>query len=55
LINTAVSRADDPPRMAAAMRHAVIAGRLGYLAGRMPMSEHAIPSSPPTGVVAVLA
>ena len=53
LINTAVSRADDPPRMAAAMRHAVIAGRLGYLAGRMPMSEHAIPSSPPTGVVAV--
>ncbi len=53
LINTAISRSDDPPRMAAAMRLAVIAGRLGYLAGRMPRSEEAIPSSPPTGVVAV--
>jgi thiazole synthase len=29
LINTAISRANDPVRMAAAMRHAVIAGRLG--------------------------
>jgi thiazole synthase len=38
--------------MAAAMRHAVIAGRLGYLAGRMPRSDYAIPSSPPVGVVA---
>ena len=52
LINTAISRANDPVRMAAAMRHAVIAGRLGYLAGRMPRSDHAIPSSPPVGVVA---
>jgi thiazole synthase len=52
LINTAISRANDPPHMAAAMRHAVIAGRLGYLAGRMPRSDHAIPSSPPVGVVA---
>src|SRR2546423_4127613 len=52
LINTAISRASDPPRMAAAMCHAVIAGRLGYLAGRMPRSDHAIPSSPPVGVVA---
>ena len=52
LINTAISRADDPPLMARAMRHAVIAGRLGYVAGRMPRSEHASPSSPPTGVVA---
>lgn len=50
LINTAISRADDPVRMAAAMRHAVLAGRFGYLAGRMTRSEHAIPSSPPTGV-----
>lgn len=53
LINTAISRADDPSRMAAAMAHAVVAGRLGYLAGRMPRSEVAIPSSPPSGVVAV--
>lgn len=51
LINTAISRAEDPPRMAAAMRLAVEAGRLGYLAGRMPVSDHAIPSSPPVGVV----
>ena len=52
LINTAISRANDPPRMSAAMRHAVIAGRLGYLAGRVPRRDHAIPSSPPGGVVA---
>jgi len=51
LINTAISRADDPPLMAAAMRQAVQAGRLGYRAGRMPRSEVAIPSSPPTGLV----
>jgi thiazole synthase len=53
LINTAISRSDDPVRMAAAMRFAVIAGRQGYLAGRMPRSDYAIPSSPPTGVVTV--
>jgi thiazole synthase len=53
LINTAISRSDDPPRMAAAMAHAVHAGRLGYLAGRMPRSDYAIPSSPPSGIVAV--
>jgi thiazole synthase len=46
LINTAISRSDDAVRMATAMRHAVIAGRLAYLAGRMPTSEYAIPSSP---------
>lgn len=53
LINTAISRSDNPPAMALAMRYAVQAGRLGYLAGRMPRSDHAIPSSPPAGVVAV--
>jgi thiazole synthase len=51
LINTAISRSDDPPLMATAMRQAVIAGRLGYRAGRMPRSEQAIPSSPATGLV----
>jgi thiazole synthase len=51
LINTAISRSDDPALMAAAMRQAVIAGRLGYRAGRMPRSEHAIPSSPVSGLV----
>src|SRR5919202_1151292 len=51
LINTAISRSDDPALMAAAMRYAVIAGRLGYRAGRMPRSEVAIPSSPVNGLV----
>ena len=51
LINTAISRSDNPPMMAAAMRQAVIAGRLGYRAGRMPRSDYAIPSSPVTGLV----
>jgi thiazole synthase len=53
LINTAISRADDPARMALAMRHAIVSGRLGYLAGRIPRSDHAIPSSPPIGVIPV--
>jgi thiazole synthase len=51
LINTAISRSDNPPLMAAAMRTAVTAGRLGYRAGRMPRSEVAIPSSPVSGLV----
>jgi thiazole synthase len=49
LINTAISRSEDPRRMAAAMRLAVLAGRQGYLAGRIPRSDYAIPSSPPAG------
>jgi thiazole synthase len=53
LINTAISRSDDPPLMAAAMRVAVVAGRLGYRAGRMPRSEVASPSSPVSGLVGV--
>jgi thiazole synthase len=53
LINTAISRSDDPPLMAAAMRQAVVAGRLGYRAGRMPRIDHAVPSSPSTGLVGV--
>jgi thiazole synthase len=55
LINTAVSRSDDPPTMAAAMRHAVVAGRLAYLAGRMPVSDYAVPSSPSGGLVGATA
>lgn len=53
LINTAVSRSDNPALMAAAMRMAVVAGRLGYRAGRMPRSEMAIASSPVAGLVGV--
>ena len=47
LMNTAIAAARDPVRMAAAMRDAVVAGRLAYLAGRMPVREVAVPSSPP--------
>lgn len=52
LMNTAIAEADDPPCMATAMRHAVLAGRLAYLSGRMPRREVAVPSSPVTGMLA---
>jgi thiazole synthase len=51
LMNTALAQAHDPVRMAEAMRHAVEAGRLAYLAGRMPRREVAVPSSPTTGMI----
>lgn len=50
LVNTAVARAADPVAMARGMRLGVEAGRLAHLAGRMPISEGANPSSPVTGV-----
>ncbi|MGQ4272837.1 thiazole synthase [Terrihabitans sp. B22-R8] len=51
LLNTAVSKAADPVRMAAAMGRAVDAGRLAYLAGRIPRRNRAEPSSPQLGLV----
>ncbi len=51
LMNTAIAEAKDPIRMAAAMKHAVIAGRLAYLAGRMPRKMYADPSSPLAGLI----
>jgi thiazole synthase len=51
LLNTAVSKARDPVRMAAAMRAAVEAGRLARLAGRIPKRHDAQPSSPQFGLV----
>ncbi len=51
LMNTAIAAAQDPVAMAGAMRHAVAAGRLAYLAGRMPRREIAVPSSPTTGML----
>src|SRR5215212_1418860 len=51
LMNTALSSAQDPARMALAMRHAVEAGRLAYLAGRMPKRDVAIASSPTSGML----
>lgn len=51
LMNTAIAEAKDPVRMAAAMKHAVIAGRKAYLAGRMPKKRYADPSSPLSGLI----
>lgn len=52
LLNTAISGAKDPLRMATAMRHAAEAGRLAYLAGRIPRRLYATASSPTEGVIA---
>ena len=51
LMNTAIAEAADPAGMARAMRLAVDAGRLAFLAGRMPRREVAAPSSPNTGLL----
>jgi thiazole synthase len=51
LLNTAIAEAEDPVSMAMAMKLAVEAGRLAYLAGRMPQKLYAAASSPMTGVV----
>jgi thiazole synthase len=55
LVNTAVAKAQHPPVMAEAMRQGVIAGRLGWQAGRMPKREDAQASSPTEGVPSALA
>src|SRR5579871_6954004 len=49
LMNTAIAGAADPALMAAAMRYAVEAGRLAFLAGRIPRRLRAAPSSPMAG------
>lgn len=51
LMNTAIAGAKDPVIMAHAMRRAVEAGRLAYLAGRMPKKYAADPSSPFAGLI----
>lgn len=51
LLNTAVAKAKDPVKMAAAMKHAVEAGRLAYEAGRIPERKFATPSSPERGKI----
>ncbi|WP_423821552.1 sulfur carrier protein ThiS [Salinisphaera sp. SPP-AMP-43] len=50
LLNTAIASAQKPVLMAQAMRHAVIAGRQAYLAGRMPRRRYASASSPMTNL-----
>ena len=52
LMNTAIAGAQDPVKMARAMRLAVEAGRLAYEAGRIPKKPYASASSPTEGVVA---
>ena len=51
LMNTAIAEARDPVMMARAMKHAVEAGRLAYLAGRMAKKKYADPSSPLAGLI----
>ena len=52
LLNTAIASAKDPLRMAWAMRYAIDAGRLAYLAGRIPKKLYANASSPTEGLIA---
>jgi thiazole synthase len=52
LLNTGIAHAQDPLRMAWAMRHACEAGRLAYLAGRIPRKLYAQASSPMEGRIA---
>jgi thiazole synthase len=51
LMNTAIAGAEDPVAMATAMKHAVLAGRLAYLSGRIPRKMYASASSPIEGMV----
>ncbi len=51
LMNTAIAAAKDPIKMAEAMKRAVEAGRLAYLAGRMARKLYADPSSPLGGLI----
>jgi thiazole synthase len=52
LLNTGIAHAKDPLRMAWAMRHACEAGRLAFLAGRIPRKLYAQASSPMEGRIA---
>ena len=51
ITNTGIAHAKDPVMMAKAMKLAVEAGRLAWLAGRMPKKPYADPSSPLTGLI----
>lgn len=54
LLNTAIAHAKDPVMMAHAMKHACIAGRQSYLAGRIPKKLYASASSPWEGVISYI-
>lgn len=51
LMNSAIAHAKRPVLMAKAMKHAIIAGRNAYLAGRMPRKLYATASSPIEGLI----
>lgn len=51
LLNTAIAHARDPVLMGSAMKHAAIAGRQAYLAGRIPKRLYGTASSPVEGVI----
>jgi thiazole synthase len=51
LMNSAIAGARDPVLMAMAMRRAVEAGRLAFLAGRIARKRYATASSPVAGVI----
>ena len=51
LSNTAIAQADNPVLMAEAMKNAVKAGRMSYLAGRIPKRPFATASSPVDGMI----
>ncbi len=51
LMNTAIAAAKDPIMMARAMKAGIEAGRMSYLAGRMPKKFYADPSSPLAGLI----
>jgi thiazole synthase len=51
LTNTAIAQAQNPVMMAEAMKHAVIAGRMGFLAGRIAKKPYASASSPMNGLI----
>jgi thiazole synthase len=54
LLNTGVAHAKDPVKMAIAMKRALEAGRLAYLAGRIPKKRYATASSPFEGVISYI-
>lgn len=54
LLNTAVAHAREPVMMAHAMRHACVAGRQSYLAGRIPKKLYATASSPWEGTISYI-
>lgn len=51
LLNTGIALAQDPVKMAEAMKYAAIAGRLAFLSGRIPRKTYGSPSSPTEGLV----